>query len=178
MPYILFRYDELISLNSKGFTVYSERLLLGELYGEEYRHFEALIGYNDLIKTVNDFGATHGYTKLVPDLNGVHPDDVFSKIPLEKGFLFTFYLETLLGKDFNSLISSLLIISFLGKDPVLRFANYYFNTFKYKNVDAPLVKEHILKYFSETEHVSEEVLNEIDWNDWFYTPGLPKFDVS
>lgn len=89
--------------------MYSERLLLGELYGEEYRHFEALIGYNDLIKTVNDFGATHDYTKMVPDLHGIHPDDVFSKIPLEKGFLFTFYLETLFGKHFNSLARQLLI---------------------------------------------------------------------
>lgn len=84
--------------------MYSERLLLGELYGEEYRHFEALIGYNDLIKTVNDFGATHGYTKMVPDLNGIHPDDVFSKIPLEKGFLFTYYLETLFGMLFHGLL--------------------------------------------------------------------------
>jgi len=61
---------------------------------------------------------------------------------------------------------------------VLRFAKYYFSTFMYKSVNAALVKDHILQYFRETERVSEELLNQIDWNDWFYSPGLPKFDVS
>ncbi len=73
---------------------------------------------------------------------------------------------------------NLLTLSLLGKDRVLRFANYYFNTFKYKNVNAAVVKEHILKYFSEIEPVDETLLNQIDWTDWFHTPGLPKFDVS
>lgn len=34
---------------------------------------------------------------MVPKLSGVHPDDAFSRVPYEKGSLFLFYLETLLG---------------------------------------------------------------------------------
>ena len=37
------------------------------------------------------------YTKLVPDLKGVDPDDAFSTVPYEKGFTLLFHLETLLG---------------------------------------------------------------------------------
>ena len=41
-------------------------------------------------------GKAH-YTPLVPELKGLHPDDVFSCIPYEKGSSFLFYLEGLLG---------------------------------------------------------------------------------
>ena len=34
---------------------------------------------------------------MVPKLTGVHPDDAYSTIPYEKGAVFLFYLETLLG---------------------------------------------------------------------------------
>lgn len=37
------------------------------------------------------------YTRLIPDLKGVDPDDAFSIVPYEKGFTLLFYLETLLG---------------------------------------------------------------------------------
>lgn len=39
-----------------------------------------------MFKTVNDtWTPTHEYTKLLPNLDGVDPDDAFSKIPYEKG---------------------------------------------------------------------------------------------
>lgn len=37
------------------------------------------------------------YTKLVPDLKGVDPDDAFSVVPYEKGFALLYYIETLVG---------------------------------------------------------------------------------
>lgn len=37
------------------------------------------------------------YTKLVPDLKGVDPDDAFSSVPYEKGFTLLYYLENLVG---------------------------------------------------------------------------------
>lgn len=36
-------------------------------------------------------------TALIPKLAGIHPDDAFSCIPYEKGSVFLFYLESLLG---------------------------------------------------------------------------------
>lgn len=39
-------------------------------------------------------GPDHPYTRLIPDLKGgVDPDDVFSKVPYEKGFWFLYYLQ-------------------------------------------------------------------------------------
>lgn len=48
------------------------------------------------VKTLNE--SNEGpYTKLIPDLRGVDPDDAFSTVPYEKGFALLFYLENLLG---------------------------------------------------------------------------------
>jgi leukotriene-A4 hydrolase len=57
---------------------------LGKLHGSQYRDFESLCGYNDLIKTVGDIGADHEFTKLVLNLVDIDPDESFSKIPYEK----------------------------------------------------------------------------------------------
>ena len=43
------------------------------------------------------FGSGHPFTAMVPKLKDVDPDDAFSSIPYEKGFLLLFYLETLVG---------------------------------------------------------------------------------
>lgn len=82
---------------NEGFTMYLERRILGELEGEPYRHLHALVGYGELVKTVNDLKDHPEYTKLRPNLVGEDPDDSFSRIPYEKGFLFLFYLETQVG---------------------------------------------------------------------------------
>jgi leukotriene-A4 hydrolase len=147
---------------NEGFTVYIERMILGELHNSEpYRHFEAMIGYNDLMKTVADFGADSEWTKLQPNMNGIDPDEVFSKIPYEKGSLFLFYLETLVG----------------GKQVMQKWLNKYFNTFKSRSVATEQMKEHFLNYFSSEEHkVSPDVLKKIDWDHWLTAPGLPSFD--
>ena len=46
---------------------------------------------------VGRFGSSHPFTAMVPNLKDVDPDDAFSTIPYEKGFLLLFYLETLVG---------------------------------------------------------------------------------
>ncbi|KAI9994518.1 hypothetical protein PInf_011153 [Phytophthora infestans] len=58
---------------------------------------KAAMGLRDLIESVEEFGPTHPYTALVPDTDGVDPDEVFSSIPYEKGFNFLHYLSTVVG---------------------------------------------------------------------------------
>ena len=41
------------------------------------------------------FGADNPLTALVPNLDGVDPDDSFSSVPYEKGSNFLYYLEQL-----------------------------------------------------------------------------------
>ena len=45
------------------------------------------------------FGSGHPFTAMVPNLKDIDPDDAFSSIPYEKGFLLLFYLETLVGSS-------------------------------------------------------------------------------
>eukprot|EP01120_Amphizonella_sp_Union-15-10_P007859 TRINITY_DN270_c0_g1_i1.p1 TRINITY_DN270_c0_g1~~TRINITY_DN270_c0_g1_i1.p1 ORF type:complete len:617 (-),score=117.27 TRINITY_DN270_c0_g1_i1:104-1954(-) len=143
---------------NEGFTVYIERLILGEANSDAYRHFEALIGYNDLIKTINDFGSDSEWTKLQPNMNGIDPDDVFSKVPYEKGSLFLLYLETVVG----------------GKEAMQKWLNKYFNEFKRNSVTTEQMKSHFLNHFNGV--VGPEVLKKIDWDHWLNAPGLPSFD--
>jgi len=140
-----------------------------ELMALPYRQFEAILGWRELDECVNKvFGADGPYTKLIPDLKGVDPDDAFSVIPYEKGATFLWYLEELVG----------------GADtfePFLR-AYYtklraYYTKFMYKSITSDTFKEFFLEYFTSCEAVKK-----IDWETWFYSPGMPpykpKFDDS
>lgn len=49
--------------------------------------------------SINQFGEEDEFTKLVVDLKGKDPDDAFSSIPYEKGFVFLYHLEKLVGKE-------------------------------------------------------------------------------
>jgi len=143
---------------NEGFTVYIERLILGEVKkSEQYRHFEILGGYNDLIKTVADLGENHEFTKLCPDLTGIDPDDAFSKIPYEKGSLFLLYLEQVVG----------------GASAMKGWLKTYFTDFRTTSVVTKQMKEHFLAHFA--EKVSSDKLKGIDWDTWLNKPGLPKF---
>ncbi|KAJ5637291.1 hypothetical protein N7490_007170, partial [Penicillium lividum] len=150
---------------NEGWTVYLERrvCVLPPIHGEAYRHFSAIIGWKSLTDSVEHFGHDHDFTKLITDLKGKDPDDAFSSIPYEKGFNFLFYLENLVGKPKFD-----------------KFIPYYFTTFQRKSLDSYEFKECILSFFQSDAEASQ-LLNELDWDKWFYSPGLPpkpQFDTS
>ncbi|KAF9883449.1 hypothetical protein FE257_003447 [Aspergillus nanangensis] len=148
---------------NEGWTTYLERRILASVHGEAYRHFSAIIGWKALADSVDHFGHDHEFTKLVTDLKGKDPDDAFSSIPYEKGFNFLFHLETLLGKQKFD-----------------QFIPHYFTTFKGKSVDSYEFKATTLNFFRPDPEASK-LLSELDWDKWFYAPGLPpkpKFDTS
>lgn len=68
-------------------------------HGEPYRDFSAIIGWKALSDSISLFGVNHEFTKLVVNLEGKDPDDAFSSVPYEKGFIFLYHLETVLGKE-------------------------------------------------------------------------------
>ena len=147
---------------NEGFTVFTERKIKGRMQGEAVRHFTALLRWKELEETVNKvFSPSHPYTKLVPDLTGVDPDDAFSRIPYEKGSTFLWYLEDLVGGAANF-------------EPFLKA---YYTEFAYKSIDTDAFKMYFLQYFS-----GEPAVSEIDWDTWLHKPGMPpykpKFDPS
>jgi len=143
---------------NEGFTVYIERLILGEIHNAKYRDFEILGGYNDLMKTVDDLmTAKPGWTKLQPEINGIDPDDAFSKIPYEKGSLFLLFLEQIVG----------------GAAKMQAWLKTYFTTFRTKSLTTNEMKAHFLAHFAK-----EKRLGEIDWDEWLTGVGLPKFNPN
>ncbi|RYY30891.1 hypothetical protein EON62_06640, partial [archaeon] len=58
------------------------------LQGEASLEFDSFSGEGDLEDSVNMFLARgqDEFTKLVPDLTGIDPDDSFSSVPYEKGY--------------------------------------------------------------------------------------------
>lgn len=103
------------------------------------------------------------YSPLVVDLkNLADPDDAFSTVPYEKGFNLLFLIEQKLG-------------GFKEFDP---FIPYYFTKFQKQSLDTYQFKDALYGFFTD----KHELLDEIDWDTWFYAPGMPsikpKFDTS
>ncbi|KAI4257221.1 MAG: hypothetical protein LQ352_001719 [Teloschistes flavicans] len=149
---------------NEGWTTYLERRIQAAIHGEPHRDFSAIIGWKALADSVDRFGKEHEFTKLVIDLKGKDPDDAFSSVPYEKGSHFLLSLEKLLGKE--------------RWDP---FIPHYFTKFKGKSLDSYDFKATVLEYFGKDQEASKLLKNNVDWDRWFYGPGLPPkpdFDTS
>lgn len=148
---------------NEGWTTYLERRIQAAIHGESHRDFSAIIGWKALQDSVADFGDTHEFTKLIVDLKGKDPDDAFSSIPYEKGYTFLSYLEKQVGKDEWN-----------------RFIPHYFTTFARRSLDSYEFKANLLAFF-ESDTTASDALNKVDWDAWFYNPGIPPkpdFDTS
>lgn len=141
---------------NEGWTTYLERRLQAAIHGsDQHRDFSAIIGWKALSDSIAQFGEDHNFTKLIPDLKGEDPDDAFSSIPYEKGFVFLYHLEKLLGKEKWD-----------------KFIPHYFTTFKQRSVDSYEFKATLLSFFSSDSEASKK-LEAIDWDEKFYKPGFP-----
>jgi aminopeptidase N len=83
---------------NEGFTVYLERRIQEAVYGKERAEMEAVLGKQYLLAEMPDlepgFGALHNTA-----LAGRDPDDAFSDVPYEKGYLFLRLLEEKTGRE-------------------------------------------------------------------------------
>uniref|UniRef100_H2YBI2 Leukotriene A(4) hydrolase n=1 Tax=Ciona savignyi TaxID=51511 RepID=H2YBI2_CIOSA len=140
---------------NEGHTVFLERKIMSKLQGEKTRHFQAQSNWTSVYYNVIDtFGEDSPYTKLVIKLEDVDPDDSFSSVPYEKGHTLLFFLEELLG----------------GPSVFEPFLLSYINKFKYQSVSTAQWKDHLYEFFVD----KKSVLDTVDWNDWFNSPGMPK----
>ena len=140
---------------NEGFTVFTERKIVGRMHGEPARHFSAMLGWKDLVETVETvMGPTNPFTALSPKLAGKDPDDAFSVVPYEKGSTFLWYLEELVG----------------GAALFEPFLKSYYAHFAYKSINTEQFKEFFLQQFSSLEAVAA-----IDWDTWLHAPGMPPY---
>lgn len=94
---------------NEGFTVFAERRILEALEGKEVAALHAALGRSDLDDAVARFtkAGTPELTKLRTHLAGVDPDEAFSVVPYEKGYLFLRALEAKAGREkFDTLLKT------------------------------------------------------------------------
>jgi leukotriene-A4 hydrolase len=136
---------------NEGFTVFLERRILESLYGTARRDMEAVHGLGDLnghLKTLEPRD-----TVLAGDWRGRDPDDAFSFVPYEKGYLFLKYIE-----------------SKVGRDRMETFLHGYFDHFAFQS----MTTEQFVAYLkSNLLSATPEAVSEAQLNAWLYQPGLP-----
>jgi leukotriene-A4 hydrolase len=150
---------------NEGWTMYLERRIQAAIHGDAEFDFSALIGWTALENAIEHFGKDHEYTKLIISHDNVDPEDVYSTVAYEKGFHFLYYLERLVGRESFD-----------------KFIPHYFSTWAEKSLDSFEFKATFLDFFNGLgdEGIKQKVAS-IDWNDKFYTPGLPpkpEFDTT
>jgi len=82
---------------NEGFTVFAERRILEVLEGPDLVALHAAVGRQTLDEAVANFRDRPELTRLRTKLEGVDPDDAFSQVPYEKGYLFLRTLEEAVG---------------------------------------------------------------------------------
>jgi aminopeptidase N len=84
---------------NEGFTVFAERRILEALEGTGRAELHAALGRRNLERALARFAARPELTRLRPPLEGTDPDEAFSEVPYEKGYLLLRALEEAVGRS-------------------------------------------------------------------------------
>lgn len=135
---------------NEGFTVYFERRIMEDLYGNSFKEMLEYKGKLDYDRSV-DFLAKNNRKndiRLKLDLEGRHPDEGVTDIPYEKGYFFLKMLEQKYGREKFD-----------------QFVNAYFSKYRFKTIDT----ENFITYLKENLIGEDNVL----LNDWIFTDKTP-----
>ncbi|TKR80496.1 hypothetical protein L596_014563 [Steinernema carpocapsae] len=140
---------------NEGFTVFLERKIMGRLYGEKVRQFQAVCGWEDhMLPCIHEaFGPTHPYTQLITNLENADPEDSYSEIPYEKGSAFLMYIEQQIGSN----------------ERFEEFLRAYLQKFKYQSISTQDWRDFLYEFFAD----EKEILDKIDFETWLRQPGIP-----
>ncbi len=134
---------------NEGFTVWAERRILENLEGEEAKALGAAIGRNGLNEALAEFGPDSPFTRLKTDGKGKDPDEFYSLVPYEKGFLLVSLFEQAAGREkFDAFIKK------------------YIDHFKFTSITT----EEFLEFL---EQELPGVAEQVDAKRWIYQSGLP-----
>lgn len=133
---------------NEGFTVYFERRIMESLYGKDYTDMLALLGYQDLMRTMNEEDPSMQSLKL--NLINKHPDDGMTDVAYEKGYFFLRLLEQTAGRDnFDA------------------FLKTYFDEHKFQTITTEEFVEYLNKNLIEPHKLVVNV------DEWVYGQGVP-----
>ncbi len=84
---------------NEGFTVYAERRIIEALEGAEAGAIHSVLGRQGLEEDINRLSKRDpALTKLRTHLADTDPDEVYSQVPYEKGYLFLVAIERAVGR--------------------------------------------------------------------------------
>jgi leukotriene-A4 hydrolase len=84
---------------NEGFTTYAERRIVEALEGADMAALQAALGRRELDESLERFAAKPELTKLRTQLADVDPDEAYSLVPYEKGYLFLCAIEAAVGRE-------------------------------------------------------------------------------
>jgi len=132
---------------NEGFTVYLERRIMEELEGKDYADMISVIGFQDLETSMRNI--PEKYTSLKVNMKDANPDDAFSDVPYDKGYLFLKMLETRYGiEKFD------------------QFLTQYFSSHAFQT----MTTEKFVDYMKANLTNGEDDFVQ----EWIYTTGWPK----
>ncbi|WP_426730286.1 M1 family metallopeptidase [Myxococcus faecalis] len=134
---------------NEGFTVFAERRILEALAGKEVAALHGALGRRALEEAMHHFREHPHLTALRTHLTGVDPDEAFSQIPYEKGYLFLRALEDAVGRE-----------TFDG------FLRRYLATYRFR----ALTTEEFIAF---TERELPGALAKVDADAYLQRPGIP-----
>jgi len=132
---------------NEGFTVYFERRIMEELEGKDYADMISVIGFQDLETSMRNL--PEKYTSLKVDMKGSNPDDAFSDVPYDKGYLFLKMLE-----------------SKYGREKFDKFLNNYFSSHAFQTMTTEKFVEYLKKNLTDGDDSFVQ--------EWIYNTGWPK----
>ena len=134
---------------NEGFTVYAERRILEAVEGREAGALHAALGRRSLSEALERFKDRPQLTSLRTQLSGVDPDEAFSTIPYEKGYLFLRALEDGVGRaEFD------------------RFLRQYLQRFAFQSITSE-------QFISTLDELLPAARAAVDIGGWIFAPGVP-----
>jgi leukotriene-A4 hydrolase len=134
---------------NEGVTVWAELRIAESERGREASELAAALGRQELDKALADYGADWPQSRLRTEMTGIDPDDVYSCIPYEKGYLFVRLLEETVGRARWD-----------------EFMRDYVATFAFQSITSERFAAFVEQHFP-------GVLAQVRADDWLYKPGVP-----
>ena len=136
---------------NEGFTVYVERRIQEQVYGEGRARMEAVLGRQELEAEIAKLPAADQL--LYIDLKGRDPDDGVTAIAYEKGALFLLALEQAFGRELFD-----------------QFLLAYFSTFAFQSITTQDFQAFLAQNLLNKD---PEAAAKVPVEEWLHQPGIP-----
>ncbi len=138
---------------NEGFTVYFERRIMEALKGRDYSEMLALLGYQDLQRTLGELKDKPIDTQLKLELEGRNPDDGMTDIAYEKGYAFLRFMEESFGRESFD-----------------KFLRTYFESKAFQVMNTEAFFDYLVENLAGGD---DKKVGDLKIKAWLFEPGLP-----